>query len=36
MNLETLIIVAPPIDERCNYNAMIEYLTIKKLCTFEK
>jgi len=23
--------VAPLTDERCNYNAMIEYVTIKKL-----
>jgi hypothetical protein len=23
--------VAPVIEQRCNYNAMIEYVTIKKL-----
>jgi hypothetical protein len=26
-----LSIVAPLFDERCNYNAMIEYVTIRKL-----
>jgi hypothetical protein len=31
INLETLIFVAPPLDERCSYNAMIEYVTVGKL-----
>jgi hypothetical protein len=26
-----LSILAPLFDERCNYNAMIEFVTIKKL-----
>jgi hypothetical protein len=26
-----LFLSAPLFDERCNYNAMIEYVTIKKL-----
>jgi hypothetical protein len=26
-----LSIIAPLIDERCNYNAMIEFVTIRKL-----
>jgi hypothetical protein len=26
-----LSLVAPLTDERCNYNAMIEYVTIRKL-----
>ncbi len=28
--------VAPLTDERCNYNAMIKFVTIWKLCTFKK
>jgi hypothetical protein len=28
---DLLCTVAPLTDERCNYNAMIEYVTIKKL-----
>jgi hypothetical protein len=27
----TVRLLAPLIDERCNYNAMIEYVTIRKL-----
>lgn len=29
-------LAAPLFVERCNYNAMIEYVTIRKLCTFKK
>jgi hypothetical protein len=28
---DLFLICAPLTDERCNYNAMIEYVTIKKL-----
>jgi hypothetical protein len=31
LSLETLAIPAPLIDERCSYNSMIEYVTIRKL-----
>ena len=30
-NTNDLCILAPLTDERCNYNAMIEYVTIRKL-----
>jgi hypothetical protein len=31
INLETLIIVAPLLDRSCNFNAMIDFVTMKKL-----
>jgi hypothetical protein len=30
-SITLLLLFAPLTDERCNYNAMIEYVTIKKL-----
>ena len=31
VKIDLLPTLAPLIDERCNYNAMIEYVTIRKL-----